>query len=177
MYLQLLMLMQIINSNIGDIDEIFRLYNIATDYQKTRYIVQWPEFERSLVETEIKESRQWKIIIDNKTACVFAITYDDPLIWEEKNADSAVYIHRIATSPEFRGRNLVTAIVEWSIKHAKKNNKQYVRLDTIGENIKLIEHYKKSGFNYLGLLKLKNTTGLPAHYDNATVSLFELEVE
>ncbi len=168
--------MQIINSTISDIEEIFRLYRIATEYQKTRFIVQWPEFERTLVETEIKEDRQWKLIIDNKIACVFAITFDDLLIWEEKNTDPAVYIHRIATNPDFRGKNLVTAIVEWSKIYAKENNKKFVRLDTVGENEKLIEHYKKSGFNYLGLIKLKNTSGLPAHYHNAAVSLFELEV-
>jgi hypothetical protein len=40
----------------------------------------------------------------------------------------------------------------------------------------LINHYKKSGFQFLGLYKLKETKGLPAHYTNATVSLFEKEV-
>lgn len=168
--------MQIINSTIEDIEEIFRLYRIATEYQKTRFIVQWPEFERSMVEKEIAENRQWKIIIDDAITCVFAITFDDPLIWEEKNADPAVYIHRIATSPGFRGRNLVAAITEWAKNYARENNKRFIRLDTVGENQKLIEHYTKCGFTFLGLLKLKNTDGLPAHYSNATVSLFEIEI-
>ena len=166
--------MDIQNSTLEDINEIYRLYKLATDYQKTRYIVHWPEFERVLIETEIRENRQWKLMLDNSIACIWATTFSDPLIWEEKNNDPAVYIHRIATNPEFRGRNLVSEIVDWAKRYAKENNKKFIRLDTIGENEKLIEHYKNSGFAFLGLSKLKNTKDLPQHYDNATVSLFEL---
>lgn len=168
--------MEIRNSTITDIDEIFRMYKMATDLQKTKYIVVWPEFERTLIETEISENRQWKISMDGKVACVWATTFTDPLIWEERNNDPAIYIHRIATHPDFRGKNLVLEIVKWAKKYAKENNKKFIRMDTVGENEKLINHYKNCGFNFLGLFKLKNTKGLPQHYDNATVSLFELNV-
>ena len=169
------MSVQIQNSNISDIDEIFRLYKIATDFQKTKkHSVSWPEFEKSLVETEIIEKRQWKIVINNKIACVWATTFNDPEIWEERNIDPSVYIHRIATNPDFRGQNLVEQIVTWVKVFAKENNKRFVRMDTVGNNQGLINHYTKCGFDFLGLLKLKNTVGLPAHYHNATVSLFQI---
>jgi RimJ/RimL family protein N-acetyltransferase len=166
--------LQINNSSIHDIDEIFRLYKIATDFQKTRFSVHWPEFDRKLVETEILENRQWKIVIDSKIACIWATTFNDPQIWEERNEDPSVYIHRIATNPDFRGQNLVGQIVEWVKIYAKENQKEFVRMDTVGDNIGLVRYYEKCGFDFLGLLKLKNTEGLPAHYDNATVSLFQL---
>ena len=166
---------QIQNSNISDIDEIFRLYKIATDFQKTKkHSVSWPEFEKSLVKTEIVEKRQWKIIINNKIACVWATTFNDPEIWEERNSDPSVYIHRIATNSDFRGQNLVEQIVTWVKVFAKENNKKFVRMDTVGNNQGLINHYTKCGFDFLGLFKLKNTEGLPAHYHNATVSLFQI---
>ena len=168
--------MEILNSTIEDIDEIFRLYKIASDYMKERFIVYWPEFARSLVETEIKENRQWKMIIDGQIACVWATTFNDAQIWEERDNDPSVYIHRIATNPNFRGQNFVTKIVAWSKDYATENSKNYIRLDTVGENKGLIEHYTKSGFDYLGLLKLQNTEGLPAHYNNAAVSLFEIKL-
>lgn len=169
--------MNIQNSTIEDMDEIFRLYTIATNFQKAKSAVPWPEFERSLVEREIEENTQWKIIIDSQIACVWATTFSDPLIWEERNTDPAVYIHRIATNPNFRGRNLVVEIVEWAKKYAKENDKEFIRMDTVGNNEKLIDHYKNCGFNFLGLLKLSNTDGLPAHYHKATVSLFELPLQ
>ena len=166
--------LQISNSSKHDIDEIFRLYKIATDFQKTRFSVHWPEFDRKLVETEILENRQWKIVIDGKIACIWATTFNDPQIWEERNEDPSVYIHRIATNPDFRGQNLVGQIVQWVKIYAKENQKEFVRMDTVGDNIGLVRYYEKCGFDFLGLLKLKNTEGLPAHYDNATVSLFQM---
>ncbi|MBP6181276.1 GNAT family N-acetyltransferase [Flavobacterium sp.] len=162
------------NGNINDINEIFRLYKIATDFQKTRFTVHWPEFDKMLIETEIFENRQWKIVTDDKIACIWATTFNDPQIWEEKNDDPSIYIHRIATNPDFRGQNLVGQIVEWAKAYAVEKQKKYIRMDTVGDNPGLIDYYTKCGFDFLGLLKLKNTTGLPTHYDNATVSLFQL---
>lgn len=169
--------MEIKNVKINDIDEVFRLYNIASEYQKAKKkVVVWPNFKRSLVETEINENRQWKMIINDEIACIWTITFQDEQIWEEKNKDSAIYIHRIATNPNFRGNNFVSKIVDWAKMYAKSINKQFVRLDTLGNNVKLIEHYKKSGFNFLGMFDLKNTDALPEHYQNAPACLFEIDL-
>ncbi len=46
-------------------------------------------------------------------------------------------------------------------------------MDTVGNNGKLIEHYKNCDFRFLGFSKLKNTTELRAHYQIATVSLLQ----
>ena len=67
-------------------------------------------------------------------------------------------------------------IVTWSKKYAQGRNKKYIRMDTVGENIGLITHYKKCGFDFIGLSKLQHTSALPLHYQNATVSLFEIPV-
>lgn len=166
--------MNIQNSTFQDTEEIFRLYTLATNFQKTKLSVHWPQFESSLIETEIAENRQWKIVIDDQVACVWATTFTDPQIWEERNEDPAVYIHRIATNPDFRGQNFVLHIVAWAKQYARDNGKQYVRLDTVGNNLGLIALYTKCGFDFLGLLKLRNTDGLPAHYHDAAVSLFQV---
>ena len=166
--------MTIKNSVIEDLSEIFRLYESARDFQKIKSAVLWPQFDKKLIETEIAENRQWKILIDNQIACVWATTFSDPEIWEERNVDPSIYIHRIATNPIFRGQNLVEAIVEWAKKYAGENEKRFIRMDTVGENKGLINYYQKCGFDYLGLLKLKNTANLPIHYHDATVCLFQM---
>ncbi|ALM07070.1 GNAT family acetyltransferase [Sediminicola sp. YIK13] len=168
--------MKITNSNTADIPEIFRLYRLATAFQKTKKCVQWPEFSTELVSKEIAESRQWKLMIGQIVACVWAVTFEDPEIWEEKDVDKAMYIHRIATNPEYRGQHLVEHIVTWSKGYAQENKLDYIRMDTVGENLGLISHYKKCGFEYLGLTKLKSTVSLPAHYENACVSLFQIKL-
>jgi hypothetical protein len=49
-------------------------------------------------------------------------------------------------------------------------------MDTVGENHGLIHHYTKHGFQFLGLFPLNDWSNLPAHYRNATLSLFEMRV-
>lgn len=170
--------MKITTSTLNDIPEIFRLYKLATDFQKVKFPDnQWPEFDKEFITTEVLENRQFKLLIDDKIACVWALTYSDPQIWEEKDNGSSIYIHRIATNPEFRGKNFVQAIVAWAKDFAAKENKQYIRMDTCGKNDKLINHYKRCGFDFLGMKKLKNTSDLPSHYHNADVCFFEIDLK
>ncbi len=170
--------MKIRNSASKDIDEIFRLYGLATEFQKITFPENtWPTFEQHLVETEIQEQRQFKIVIDNQIACVWAITFTDPQIWEERNKDPSIYIHRIATNPDFRGRYFVTEIVKWARGYAKSNQKKFIRMDTCGNNQKLIKHYSKCGFDFLGIVRLQNSDKLPIHYNDADVCLFEIKLD
>jgi len=169
--------MTIVNSNEQDIPEIFRLYKLASDFQKIKFPGnRWPKFERSLIENEVEEARQFKLLIENKIACIWAITFSDPQIWEGSENDSAIYIHRIATNPEFRGENFVKIIVDWAKNFAKSHDNKFIRMDTCGNNKKLINHYTKCGFEFLGLKKLNNTSSLPSHYHNAEVCFFEFKV-
>lgn len=170
--------MKIENSSRSDLEEIFRLYGEATKLQKIKFPGnQWPQFSRELVENELDENRQFKVMIDSKIACVWAVTFSDPEIWEEKNSDPAIYIHRIATNHEFSGNNFVSVIVDWAKGYAWEHNRRFVRLDTCGDNKKLISHYCNAGFDFLGIKKLKNSVGLPAHYRDADVCYFELSVD
>ncbi len=164
------------NCLLEDLELILALYRSAIDYQKERFISHWPEFDREMVIQEILEKRQWKMIIDGEVVCIWATTFSDPLIWETKNLDPAVYIHRITTHPNFRGNGFVQKIVVWATLYAMQHSKWFVRMDTVGENHKLIKHYTGCGFQFLGLFQLTNTEALPQHYHNAVVSLFELEV-
>lgn len=170
--------MTITNSNLDDIPEIFRLYQLARDFQKIQFPENlWPEFDRDFIATEVIENRQFKIVNDNKIACIWAITYNDADIWEEKENNDAIYIHRIATNPEFRGNNFVQMIADWSKDFAREENKKFVRMDTCGQNDRLINHYKNCGFEFLGMKKLKDSSGLQAHYHNADVCFFEIELK
>jgi ribosomal protein S18 acetylase RimI-like enzyme len=144
--------------------------------QKIKGAVVWPQFDKAFIEKEILNKEQWKITIDDQVACVWSTTFSDSQIWGERNDDPSVYIHRIAANPHFRGCNMVSEIVTWSRNYARENNKKFVRMDTVGENKGLITYYQKCGFDFLGLLPLKNTESLPAHYHNATVSLFQIMI-
>ena len=169
--------MQIINSSIDDIDTIFTLYDAAVAFQKTKFDKHWLSFDREMVEKEIAENRQWKIMEGNEVACIFAIAYQDPFIWKEKDSDPSIYIHRIVTHPDYHGRQYIKTIIEWARKHAKETRKEYIRMDTWGDNEALIKYYVACGFNFLGTIVPTASDDLPKHYSTIFLSLFEIKLE
>jgi phage terminase large subunit-like protein len=71
---------------------------------------------------------------------------------------------------------MVAKIVDWAKQFADEKEIQFIRLDTLGNNTRLIEHYKEAGFDFLGMHTLKNTSNLPEHYQEAPVCLFEIDL-
>lgn len=164
------------NTTAEDLNNIMKLYEYARNVQKAKGAVLWPQFDKPLIETAILNKEQWKITIGDHIACVWSTTFNDPQIWGERNRDPSVYIHRIAANPLFKGHNMVNKIVTWAKNYARQNEKIFIRMDTVGENKGLINYYQKCGFDFLGLLQLIDSEGLPAHYHNATVSLFQITI-
>lgn len=169
------MQIQVINSQISDIETIFQFYDMAIAHQKKVFNKHWQGFSRSLVETEIAENRQYKILVNGEVACIFAVTFEDKLIWGDQDVDS-IYIHRIVTHPEFRGYSFVKKIIKWAKALAPLNGIKYIRMDTWADNEKLLAYYTGCGFDYVGVVTMQETEGLPKHYEGISLSLFEIKV-
>ncbi|MEP7142434.1 MAG: GNAT family N-acetyltransferase [Ferruginibacter sp.] len=169
--------MQIINSTKDDIGKIFILYDAAVAYQKTKFDKHWQGFDAQLIEQEVNENRQFKILVDDTIVCIFAITFNDALIWGERDKAPSVYIHRIVTDPGFHGNNYVKNITAWAIRYANKNGKKFVRMDTWGDNQKLIGYYENCGFKFVGLSGILSGENLPRHYQGIRLSLFEIDLK
>lgn len=169
--------LEIKNSSLADVDAILALYDAAIDLQTKKKMVIWPKFERSFVEKEIQEKRQWKIMIDGQIACNWSITFEDKEIWGEKDNNNSIYIHRLAANPAFRGNRFIDVIVPWAKAYALSKGRTYVRLDTLGNNTALIKYYTSAGFDFLGIFKLTNTDNLAAHYKREpNCCYFEIEI-
>ncbi len=169
--------MQIINSNPADIETLLRFYDWGRELQQEKSNRHWQNFDPAVLLKEIAEKRQWKIMEDDQVTCVFLTAYDDPYIWGEKNKNPSVYLHRIVTHPLHRGKNYVKTIIEWAKGHGKQMGKEYLRMDTWGDNPKLIDYYIKCGFNFLGIITPDTTANLPAHYSCISLSLFEIKID
>jgi len=166
--------MQILNSTPEDMATIMALYDAAIEHQKKVFDKHWQPFDPQMIATEIREKRQWKMVIDQQVVCIFAITYNDPAIWKEKDLDPAIYLHRIVTHPSHRGKFFVKDIIVWAKAFGRKQGKKFIRMDTFGDNQKLIDYYVACGFNFLGLTTMGAADDLPKHYKNASLSLFEI---
>ncbi|WP_245577713.1 GNAT family N-acetyltransferase [Gelidibacter mesophilus] len=140
--------MNITPSTFADINTIFELYDAATVYQKSVNNKSWSRFESALIEREISENRHFKIMEDDIMACSVVITLKDPVIGKGSAIDKAIYLHRIATHLNFRGRSYLKKIVEWCIAYGKQRQIEYIRMDTHSGNDGLNTHYIRSGFTY-----------------------------
>lgn len=169
--------MQILKSTPDDLETIFKLYDAAIVHQKAVSNMHWLPFDLQLVEAEIAQGRQWKIVIDDQVACIFLVAYSDAAIWGEKDVDPSIYLHRIVTNPAFRGRNFVGQIVEWARGHAKMHDQKFIRLDTWAENLRLKEHYLQCGFRFLGIFPPADPAGLPSHYSGILLGFFEIDLD
>ncbi len=167
---------QIVNSTAQDIDTIFEFYDIAVAHQKKVFNKHWQGFSLEMVQQEVAEKRQFKILVDGVVASIFAVTFNDPQIWEEKDIQPSVYIHRIVTHPNFRGYGFVKVIIEWATEYAKNKELQFIRMDTWADNEKLLAYYTGCGFNHVGSIKIKADSGLPKHYEGISLNLFEIAV-
>lgn len=170
--------MTIENCITEDVESIYNLYEEARILQTEKQMVVWPYFDKKFIEKEVLNKQQWKLLVDKEIACNWAITFTDKEIWEDKEKGDAIYIHRIVTNPKYRGNNFVKAIVDWARPYALEKEKKFIRLDTLGNNTKLIQHYTNSGFAFLGMVKLTNTGTLPLHYQKEpNCCLFEIELK
>src|SRR5215213_8627095 len=101
--------MEIQKCKVADVGAIMELYAAARQLQTERKMVVWPHFDESFLIKEIEETRQWKLILWQTIVCNWSISFEDKEIWGERDVDNAVYIHRIATHPQYRGNRFINA--------------------------------------------------------------------
>ena len=161
---------------MDDLEMIFSFYEEATLFQKTKFHKNWQAFDWEMVKKEILKKKQYKIISEGKVAAIFAVAYSDPIIWKEKDLDPSLYLHRIVSHEDFKGKYMVKEIINWSIQHAKYLNLKFIRLDTFSGNTNLIEYYIKCGFKFVGISTMEKSKDLPSHYAGTSLALLEVAI-
>ena len=128
---------------------------------------------------EIDSRLHWKIMEADQIAAFFSIAFSDELVWDERDADPAIYLHRIMTSPEFRGRGYVIAITDWADDYGREAGKVFIRLDTNRDNAGLNAYYQRCGYTHLGFKTFHDTNNplIPNHYFGPGLSLYEKRID
>jgi GNAT superfamily N-acetyltransferase len=170
--------MTITQTDIGDIDVLAALFELAIEYQRTRTASVWEGMNRPLIEKEIHEKLHWKIVEEGRIACFFSVAFTDRLVWDERDADPSIYLHRIVTNPVFRGKGYVKYIVAWAEDVGRRLGKKYIRLDTGRDNHRLNAYYSECGLSFCGIKQFDDASdpAVPRHYLGCGLSLFEREI-
>lgn len=166
----------ITNTTEQDIPFICWMFDEAILYQQKNKFPVWNGYDVDVIKNDIKEKIQYKIIIHNEIACIFSTCSNDPIIWEEKDKDSAIYLHRIVVNPKHKGKQQFAKIFEWAKKYCLQKNIDYLRMDTWADNPTIIKYYCSFGFNFLNNFTTPNTNNLPVQHRNIKLALLEFPI-
>ena len=142
--------MTITHTTIEDLDILEDLFGLAIQYQQSKSSNSWHGMNRMLIENEIRENLHWKIVEEDQIACFFSIAFNDRLVWDDRDAEPSIYLHRIVTNPTFRGKGYVKHIVAWAEAYGRTAGMHWVRLDTHRDNERLNAYYQQCGFVFCG---------------------------
>ena len=160
-----------------DLPEIRKLFGKAIEYQKVKFGKHWHGLNEMQLLSEIDNQLHWKIVETDAIGAFFSIAFTDELIWEERDTDPAVYLHRIVANPAYRGRGYVGAITDWAENFGRAAGKLFIRLDTDVDNSRLNAYYRERGYVFCGVKRFSDkdraNTAIPLHYFGSGLSLFE----
>lgn len=164
---------RIINTNRSDLDFIYWLFEEAISYQKKNNYFGWVDYDRKIIQKEIEEQRQFKIVIEHEIVCIFSICYSDEILWRDKEKGDAIYFHRIIVNPNFRGQKHFEKILEWGVNHLAIKKLNFIRMDTWAKNQKIIDYYRSFGFQLVENYLAPDSVALPITHRNIELALLE----
>ena len=110
----------------------------------------WPRpFPREELAERVDRDELFVVEADGEPAATFTLLLDDTSFWGERPPD-AVYLHKLAVRPGFRGRGLGARIVEWVERRAAEAGRAYLRLDCLRDDPRIRGWYESLGFEHRG---------------------------
>lgn len=159
-----------------DLEIIYWLYEQAIAFQREKGYQVWNGYDANTIADDLKYQYGFKMVEQGEIIGIFSLIPSDPIIWGDKDQNDALYLHRVMTNPNFRGRNLVGDMIEYAAKYTHEKGKSFLRLDTWAANPKIIAYYERFGFTYLGNRQMPDSLDLPVQARNLNLALMEMKV-
>jgi GNAT superfamily N-acetyltransferase len=79
-------------------------------------------------------------------AGVIRFQLDDQLFWPDLTDAHSAFVHRLAVRRRFAGTGVSVALLAWSVDHARRLGRQWLRLDCDHQRARLRAVYERFGF-------------------------------
>jgi ribosomal protein S18 acetylase RimI-like enzyme len=170
--------MKIVRSTSSSESQFRDFWNAALSWQKSAGLPLWPPYPSEMIRAEILSGLHFSVFLpDGALAGYFSLALSDELIWEERERADAIYVHRMCVNPMCKGRKMAASVLTWAYGFATGAGRKFVRMDTWADNQRLLNYYIACGFRHLRNRQLAIVPGLPPHYKNANLALFENAVD
>jgi len=169
------MRINIINTIEEDLEFIYTLFEDAIVYQVKNGYPDWKDYSKDSLKEDIRLKRQYKIMINNDIACVFTICLVDKIVWQEREKQDAIYLHRIVVNKNYKGQRLVGHILKFASEFSLKIGRQKIRIDTWANNTTIIKYYESFGFEIIDHSFNPDVPELPIQMRGNKVVLMEYQ--
>lgn len=129
----------------------------ASEWLASRGIDQWQyPPHRDRITAALRQGVCFLVFEDGEPIATFQVDdFADPEFWNpDDEPDSALYVHRMATSRHAAGGGVGGTILEWARARAASQGKRWLRLDAWKDNEGLHKYYKAVGFTLLRIVDL-----------------------
>ena len=143
-----------------ELDEIMLIIEDGREFLQQQGINQWQNGSpgKEIIEQDIKNQTSYVYETDRNIVATAMITNYDrdyenyPTLWSK--CDNYLVIHRIATIKNKRNQGIGRQFLSAIVKFAKKENIDYIRIDTHKNNKIMRKFLSNFGFVELGEIKL-----------------------
>jgi len=104
------------------------------------------ELESDAIAAEVAAGQFHIADVDGRAAGAIRFQTEDLLFWPDIAQSSSAFVHRLVVRREFKGLGVSTALLEWSVGHARSLGKTWLRLDCDNDRPKLKALYERFGF-------------------------------
>ncbi len=165
------------NTAQNDLAFIYRLFEVAIAYQERKNYPVWKGYDKKVLQTDIENKLQYKILVADEIACIFSVCYSDPIIWREKDKGDAIYLHRIVVNQNYKRQRQFDKILCWVVDYAKQKKLNFIRMDTWADNPGILAYYQSFGFKLLENYNTPDTEELPKQQRNLSLALLEYKLK
>ncbi|MFH7043936.1 GNAT family N-acetyltransferase [Paucibacter sp. JuS9] len=93
----------------------------------------------------------------------------DELFWPDVASNSSSFIHRLAVARSWSGRGISTALIDYAADLARRDGREWLRLDCSSERAQLRNFYERVGFRHCGFRQVNEWH--VALYERPTIPL------
>ena len=156
-------------ANLNDLRDIKKLTEACAKALQQQNIFQWNEHYPSLekLKNDIEKQELYIFEEENMIISIIVLTskMDDVyrnINWLSKTGNN-LYVHRLATHPEFWGKGYARKMMDFAEEFAKNKNFTSIRLDTFSKNIRNQKFYEARGYTKLGDVYFPHKNEHPFH--------------
>jgi len=156
-------------ANLNDLRDIKKLTEACAKALQQQNIFQWNEHYPSLekLKKDIEKQELYVFEEENMIIAIIVLTPNMDEVYRNidwlSKTDNNLYVHRLATHPEFWGKGYARKIMDFAEEFAKNKNFTSIRLDTFSKNIRNQKFYEARGYTKLGEVYFPHKNEYPFH--------------